>query len=133
MSKISVNSDIETYDVQCSRVATTRNSSRLCDIIHGKLNDNYYGNNHNVRISSYKNNGSLLENSNRKIHVVDHITRVYHTMSSDNSIGNESISESLKKCGKPQRLCHTIGTPTVETKLMSKKSTQISVPTQKYM
>ena len=48
MSNIAVNLDIETHDVQCSRAATTRSSSRLCDEIHGKLNDNCYGNSHNV-------------------------------------------------------------------------------------
>ena len=64
MSNIAVNLDIETHDVQCSRAATTRSSSRLCDEIHGKLNDNCYGNNHNVGIGYSSNNGSSLGNSN---------------------------------------------------------------------
>ena len=50
--------------------------------------------------------------------MVDHVARVQHAISSDNNIGNEAISENLKECGKPQGLCHTRGTPTVETKLV---------------
>ena len=60
--------------------------------------------------------------------MVDHVARVYHTISSDNNIGNEAISQNLKKCGKPQSLCHITYTPAVETKLVSTKIVQISVP-----
>ena len=64
------------------------------------MDDNYCGNNHNVGIGYSSNNGSSLESSNRKSHVVDHISRVQHTISSDNNVVNEAISENLKECGK---------------------------------
>ena len=52
---------------------------------------------------------------------------------SDGCVGNEARGDHLSECGKLLGNHHTIGTPTVETKLMSKKSTQISVPKQTYM